>query len=107
MAQNPQDVTNPGDVNVVNQGDGLLSVDQPVTVGPSTNSGITIQGISPVTGLRPLSTYQTGTVTPAMTAQTTVQGGTNSPQSPNTEEVTPNNVVEQVYGQGTPANVYV
>lgn len=107
MAQNPQDVTNPGDTNVADQGDGLLSVDQPVTVGPSTNAGIIIQGISPVTGLRPLSTYQTGTVTPAMTAQTTVQGGTNSPQSPDTENVTPNNVADQVYGQGTPKNVFV
>ena len=31
------DVTNPGLVNVANQGDGPLSVDQPVTVGPSSN----------------------------------------------------------------------
>lgn len=107
MPQNPQDVTNPGLVNVADEGDGLLSIDQPVTVGPSSNPGIIIQGISPVVGLRPLSTYQTGTVTPAMTAQTTVQGGTNSPQSPSTENVTPNNVAGQVYGQGTPQNVFV
>ena len=107
MAQNPQDVTNPGLVNVADQGDGLLTVDQPVTVGPSTNSGVTVQGVSSATGAHSLSSYQPGNVTPAMTAQSTVQGGTYSPQSPNTEEVTPNNVVEQVYGQGTPANVYV
>lgn len=30
-------VTNPGCVNVVTQSDGPLSVDQPVTVGPSSN----------------------------------------------------------------------
>ncbi len=107
MAQNPQTATNPGLVNVADQGDGLLTVDQPVTVGPSTNSGVTVQGISAANGPHSLSSYQPGNVTPAMTAQSTIQGGTYSPQSPNTEEVTPNNVVEQVYGQGTPANVYV
>lgn len=30
-------VVNPGLVNVADQGDGLLSVDQPVQVGPSSN----------------------------------------------------------------------
>jgi hypothetical protein len=33
------DVTNPGLVNVANQGDGLTSVDQPVTVSPSSSAG--------------------------------------------------------------------
>ncbi len=37
MAQNPEDVTNPGLVNVADEGDGPLSVDQPVTVSPSSN----------------------------------------------------------------------
>lgn len=37
MEQNPADVTNPGIVNVANEGDGPLSVDQPVTVSPSYN----------------------------------------------------------------------
>jgi hypothetical protein len=32
-------VTNPGSVNVADQGDGLLSVDQPVTVSPSNSAG--------------------------------------------------------------------
>lgn len=36
---NPQDNTNPGIVNVADQGDGLTRVDQPVTVGPGTNPG--------------------------------------------------------------------
>lgn len=39
MPQNPADVTNPGLVNVADQGDGLLTVDQPVTVGPSQSAG--------------------------------------------------------------------
>jgi hypothetical protein len=33
------DVTNPGSVNVANQGDGRLSVDQPVSVSASSNAG--------------------------------------------------------------------
>lgn len=37
--QNPQDTTNPGLVNVADEGDGRLSVDQPVTVSPSYNAG--------------------------------------------------------------------
>jgi hypothetical protein len=37
--QNPADTTNPGLVNVADQGDGLLSVDQPVTASPSYNAG--------------------------------------------------------------------
>lgn len=39
MPQNPADVTNPGLINVADQGDGLLSVDQPVTVSPSQSAG--------------------------------------------------------------------
>lgn len=37
--QNPQDTTNPGLVNVADEGDGLIVVDQPVTVSPSYNAG--------------------------------------------------------------------
>ena len=33
------DVTNPGCTNVVTQGDGRLSVDQAVTVSPSSSAG--------------------------------------------------------------------
>lgn len=36
---NPNNVVNPGTVNVVNQGDGLTVVDQPVTVSPSSSAG--------------------------------------------------------------------
>ena len=39
-------VTNPGDVNVADQGDGRLSVDQPVTTGPGTNPGPLAAGLS-------------------------------------------------------------
>lgn len=70
------DVTNPGLVNVADQGDGLTIVDQPVTTGP------------------------------AQTAGTTVQAGTYSPQSPNTLDTTENTVVGQRYGVGDPVNVF-
>ena len=131
------DVTNPGDVNIANQGDGLVSVDQPVTAGPGTNPGPLAAGLAsaggrglacpdePVTlspstnpgplvqagseghGLGTVRTDQPVTVTPAMTAQATIQGGTASPTSPNTLNVITNDVVQQVYGAGTPANVFV
>lgn len=77
MSQNPQEVTNPDLVDVADQGDGPTSVDQPVTTGPSGNPG-------PV-----------------------VEGGTYSPQGPDTEEVIANNVAGQVYGTGTPSDVFV
>lgn len=130
-------VTNPGDVNVADQGDGRLSVDQPVTTGPGTNPGPLAAGLSsaggrglaspdePVTlspstnpgplvqagskgfGLGTEHPDQPVTVTPPMTAQATVQGGTSSPTSPNTLNVITNDVVGQVYGAGTPKNVFV
>lgn len=40
------DVTNPGSVNVADQGDGILSVDQPVTVSPSNSAGSAIPAIA-------------------------------------------------------------
>jgi hypothetical protein len=58
-------VVNPGLVNVADQGDGLVTVDQPVTVSPS------------------------------MTAQTSVDAGTASPTSPNTINSTENTVIDQ------------
>jgi hypothetical protein len=54
-----------------------VTADQPVTVGPSQNSG----------GL--------------------VQGGTASPTSANCDNTTENTVINQVYGTGTPKNVFV
>lgn len=137
MPQNPQDVTNPGLVNVANQGDGPLVVDQPVQKGPSTNPGPLVAGLATAPGLGPVASGQTVqkgpstnpgalvaagdlapglgsdkpdqpvTVTPPMTAQDTVQGGTFSPTSPNVENTTENTVVNQTYGTGTPANVFV
>ncbi len=136
MPQNPNDVTNPGLVNVADQGDGLLSVDQPVQSGPSTNPGPLSQagsagfGIGPDNpdqpvregpssnpgplvqagsagfGLGPDFPDQPVTVTPPLTAQRTVDGGLYSPESPNTINTTENTVVNQVYGVGNPTNVY-
>ena len=135
--QNPDNVVNPGSVNVANQGDGLTLVNQTITEGPGTNPGPLAKGLTAAPGIGPASPnqpvgegpstnsgplVQAGsaapglgtdkpdqpvTVTPAMTAQHTIEGGTYSPQSPNTENTTENTVINQTYGQGTPKNVFV
>ena len=69
-------VVNPGLVNVADQADGRTSVDQEVTV------------------------------TPPMTAQLSVDGGSSSPGGPDVVNTTQNNVAGQVYGTGRPINVY-
>lgn len=88
-------VTNPGLVCVADRADGLISVDQPVTVTePGINSGPIVQGASMAPG-KGTAQPSPSDVTPAMTAQRTVEGGTASPVSPNTENTTPNTVVGQ------------
>jgi len=121
MAQNPEDVTNPGSINVADQGDGPTTVDQPVTVGPSSNPGPLVQAGAEAPGLGPDDPDQSVKVGPSqsaasaqtaqsMTGETVEPGltnaGTYSPQSPDTLNVTQNNVAGQVYGRGTPKNVY-
>jgi len=103
----PQNVVNPGTVNVADQGDGLLVVDQPVTTGTSTNSGELSQGISAAPGTGSASPNQPVTVGTPQVANDTVQGGTYSPTSPNVDDTTENTVVHQVYGTGSPTNVFV
>lgn len=98
-------VVNPGTVNVADQGDGPTSVDQSVKTGPSSNAGPLIDIVGQGDG--PTSVDQGVTVTPPQAAQTTVQGGTYSPQSARTENTTQNNVAGQTYGQGVPQNVFV
>lgn len=101
-----KNVVNPGLVNVADQGDGPTVVDQEVTVShPSTNSGPTARGLTYADG--PVVVDQEVTVTPAMTAGRSVAGGTYSPLRPNASSVTQNNVAGQVYGTGTPQNVFV
>jgi hypothetical protein len=137
MSQNPDNVVNPGTVNVADQGDGPLSIDQPVTVGPSYNPGPLVQsgsgapGTGPDSPDQPVTTgpsYNPGplvqagsaapgtgsdfpdqpvTVGPSQNSGQLVQAGTDSPTSPRTINTTQNNVAGQVYGQGTPANVFV
>jgi hypothetical protein len=75
------DVTNPGLVNVVLQGDGLLTVDQPVTVSPSSNAGL---GAS-VVAENPYGARNNVTST-----------------NPGTT-----NVVTETFGLGLPRNVFV
>lgn len=103
----PQNVINPGTVNIADQGDGLLSVDQPISTGPSQSSGPSIAGGSFAPGLGTDSPDQPVTVGPTMTAGRNVDGGFASPQSKNTANTTENTVINQIYGAGQPQNVFV
>lgn len=106
MPQNPQEVTNPDLVDVADQGSGsLASPDQPISVGPSQNSGPLVQAAA--RGEAPATVDQPVTTGPSQVAGRTVEGGTYSPESPGTINVTANNVAGQVYGTGTPADVFV
>ena len=80
MPQNPQNVTNPGLVNVADQGDGLLTVDQPVTVGPSQSAGSATVAVAPSGG----------------------GAGVFTVTSPNDVLV-----VTEVFGTGLPQNVFI
>ena len=55
-----QDVTNPGSVEVANQGDGRTTIDQPVTVSPSYNAGAANTAIAGGTGGRPIDVTNPG-----------------------------------------------
>jgi hypothetical protein len=139
MAQNPNDVTNPGSVNAGSEafGVGPIAPNQPVTRGPGTNPGPLVQGlasapglgvdspdqpviVSPSSNAGPLAqagSYAPGlgtdspdqpvTVGPSQNSGQLVQGGTASPTSPNCENTTENTVVNQIYGTGSPRNVFV
>jgi hypothetical protein len=73
------DVTNPGLVNVANQGDGLTVVDQPVTVSPSSSAGSANVAIAGVSG-----------------------GGVATTTNPGVA-----NVANETFGKGLPVNVNV
>lgn len=89
------DTTNPGLVNVVNQGDGLNTVDQPVTVTrPCTNSGPIVQGANMKPGNGSVITSPSD-VSPSTNVGPIVQGGTASPISPDTINTTENTVIDQ------------
>jgi hypothetical protein len=75
------DVTNPGCVNVANQGDGRLSVDQPVLVSPSSNPG---------------------SATPAPAGGPSSSAAVASVTNPGTV-----NVANESFGKGLPKNVNV
>ena len=103
------DTTNPGSVNVANQGFGVGPVrpNESVTVSPSTNPGKIVQGADLAPGLGTDKPDQPVTVSPSSNSGPLVDADIYSPTSPNTENTTENTVVNQVYGTGTPANVYV
>ena len=88
-------VVNPGLVNVADESDGPLSIDQAKTVTvPCTNAGPIVQAAdeNPICGA---ASESPSDVTPPMTAQETVEGGTASPTSPNTINTTENTVIDQ------------
>ena len=88
-------VVNPGLVNVANEADGEILINQTITVAkPSTNSGPLTQGANLAPG-RGVATTDPSDVTPPMTAQRSVNGGTASPVSPNTIDAIQNTVVNQ------------
>jgi hypothetical protein len=122
MPQNPQDTTNPGLVNVADEGDGRTVVDQPVTTGPSTNPGPLVSADAEGFGTGTDSPNQPVTVEPSQNSAASIvdvnfpgkiveagitNAGTFSPQGPNTINTTENTVVNQIYGQGNPHNVFV
>ena len=87
-------VINPGLVNVADQSDGEILVNQTISVGPSTNAGSITQGADLEPG-RGVAATDPSDVTPPMTAQRNVNGGTASPVSPNTIDTTQNTVITQ------------
>ena len=74
--------------------DGMVEKDQAVTVSPSSNAGPITQGGDLAPG-RGVAETDPSDVTPAMTAQRSVNGGTASPTSPNTINTTQNTAVTQ------------
>jgi hypothetical protein len=88
-------VVNPGLVNVADQSDGEILVNQSIVVSkPSSNSGPITQGGNLAPG-RGVAATDPSDVTPAMTAQRNVNGGTASPVSPNTINTTQNTAINQ------------
>ena len=108
MSQNPNDATNPGLVDVADQGDGLVSVDQPVVKGPSSNPGPLVPASNQAPGTGTASQDQPITVSePATTALRTVDADVFSPQSANTINTTENTVINQIVGSPNPPDVFV
>ena len=98
-------IANPGLVNVADQSDGPILLDQSVGYSPSQSAVPTARGLAYAGGT--VSRDQTVTVAPSSNAGQNVDGGLYSPEGPVVTEVTFNNVAGQVYGTGTPANVFV
>ncbi len=126
-------VVNPGLVNVADQAQAPFAINQTIAVGPSTDAGPTVSVVGqagrPTVIEQPISVGPSGNageisqaagyvpgygapnaasqVTPPMTAGLTVQAGLASPVSSNTINTTANTAVSQVFGSGSPSNVYV
>ena len=73
---------------------GMVKKNQAITVSPSSNAGPLTQGGDLAPG-RGVAETDPSDVTPAMTAQRSVDGGTASPVSPDTINTTENTAVTQ------------
>ena len=88
------DTTNPGLVNVANQGDGTNSVDQSVVITPSTNPGPIVHGANMAPGNGSVFPSPSD-VSPSTNAGPIVDGDLASPTSPDTINTTENTVINQ------------
>jgi hypothetical protein len=102
--------TNPGPVIQSGAGAPGIGVDapnQPVTVTPSSNAGALVQAGSAAPGVGTDKPDQPITVGPSQNSGVLVEAGLASPTSPRCENTTENTVINQIYGAGTPKNVFV
>jgi hypothetical protein len=102
--------TNPGPVvqGIANApGLGVPASRQTVQVGPSSNAGPLVQSGSFAPGLGTDKPDQPVTVGPSQNSGQLIEGGTASPTSARCENTTENTVAAQVYGVGSPKNVFV
>ena len=88
-------------------GRGPSSPNQPVTVSPSSNAGPITQGGSYKPGLGDVDVNQPVTVGPSQNSGVLVAADVASPTKPDCINTIENNVVDQVYGTGSPTNIYI
>jgi len=86
---------------------GDISPNQPVTVTPQTTPVLVLDGDDGKPGIGPIEPNQPVIVEETIVSLTQVQGGAFDPIHGEVAEVITNNVVQQTYGTGLPANVFV
>jgi hypothetical protein len=103
------DVTNPGVTNVADQGNvyGPLVVNQCESKTPSGNAGDLYSVADQGDHLVSIDQCVTATKPIGQGLTPNIDADLASPVSPDTINTTQNTVVGQIYGQGTPINVFV